>query len=115
MAWRQLRLAEDVTALVSAATRHRHAAELASISAVYVELLAQRVADAPAAVSAFGPLCAALGEFGLLLCQHTSVSASRSCCLRLASQCLVHTGLETRQLCIGPLPPLTVARVGHHS
>jgi hypothetical protein len=72
-AWRQLRLADDITTMVAAATRHRHAAELAGVSSVYVELLAQRVADVPAAVSAFGSLCAALGECGLILRQHTSL------------------------------------------
>ena len=70
-AWRQLRLAEDITALVAAAAQHRHAAELAGFMSVYVELLAQRIADVPAAVSAFGPLCAALGEVWLIMQLHT--------------------------------------------
>jgi hypothetical protein len=51
---------------------------------VYVELLAQRIADVPAAASAFGPLCAALGELWPILHQWTFLSACTSDCLHLA-------------------------------
>lgn len=61
-AWQQLALADDVIALVAAARRHERSSDLAALSSAYVDLLAERLADAPAAVAAFVPLCTALGE-----------------------------------------------------
>lgn len=60
-AWQQLQLAEDAAALVAAARQHANAADLTAVSSTYVDLLAERIADAPAAAAVFAPLCAALG------------------------------------------------------
>lgn len=60
-AWQQLRLADDVVALLAAITQHERSDGLTAVSSVYLDMLAERVADVPAAVVAFEPLCAALG------------------------------------------------------
>lgn len=78
-AWRCLALAHDVVALLAAARRHESAAGLQDLSSAYVDLLAERIVDAPAAVACFAPLCAALGE---LLQQLFAVRQSRQSGLR---------------------------------
>lgn len=66
--WRRLALAEDAVAVLAAARRHECAGDLKEVSSAYVDLLAERILDAPAAVSVFPSLCAALGESMRLLC-----------------------------------------------
>ena len=66
--WRRLALAEDAVAVLAAARRHECAGDLQELSSAYVDLLAERVVDAPAAVSVFPSLCAAVGESMRLLC-----------------------------------------------